>query len=118
MASPTAKTRRRRGATWASWIATGQAKDPKLADCVESNIEESLTFYRLPRPDHQHRKSTNRLKRPSEEILTTTAWCASSPTPSRAFPGSAAFQAASRRAGKDAGAPGREELTRMQAPGG
>ena len=44
LASPTAKTRRRRGGTWASWIATWQGKYPKLGDWVESNIEDTLTF--------------------------------------------------------------------------
>ena len=72
LASPTAKTRRRRGGTWASWIAKWQGKDPKLVDWGESNIEETLTFYRLPRPHHKHRKSTNRLKRLSEEIRCRT----------------------------------------------
>ena len=38
----------------------------------------------------------------AKRSATTPAWCASSPTPSCAFPGSAAFQAASRRAHKDA----------------
>ena len=72
LASPTAKTRRRRGGTWASWIATWQGKDPKLVDWVESNIEETLTFYRLPRPHHEHRKSTNMLERLNEEIRCRT----------------------------------------------
>ena len=39
---------------------------------MESNIEETLTFYRLPRPHHKHRKSANRLKRLSEEIRRRT----------------------------------------------
>ena len=50
------------------------------------------------------RKSTNRLERLSEEIRRSTRVVRLFPTPSRAFPGSAAFQAASRRADTDASA--------------
>lgn len=35
---------------------------------VEENVEETLTFSRLPRPHHNHTKSTNMLERPNEEI--------------------------------------------------
>jgi transposase-like protein len=34
-------------------------KYPKLCAWVEENIEETLTFYRLPREHHKHLKSTN-----------------------------------------------------------
>ena len=78
LASPTAKTCRRRGGTWTSWIGTWQGKYPKRADRVESNIEETLTFdplpaqAGLPRPHHKHRNSTTRLKRLNEEIRRST----------------------------------------------
>ena len=34
--------------TFAAWLARWQGKDPKLTGWVEENIEETLTFYRLP----------------------------------------------------------------------
>ena len=74
LTSPTAKTCRKRGGTWASWIATWQGNDPRLVDWVEANIGETLTFYPLPaqaglpRAHHQHMKRTKRLKRLNEEI--------------------------------------------------
>ena len=76
--SPTAKTRQKHGGARAAWIPTWQGKYPKLADSVEPNIEETLTFDRLPgqaglpRPHHKHRKSTNRIERLSEEIRRST----------------------------------------------
>jgi transposase-like protein len=39
---------------------------------VEDNIEETLTFYRLPRQHHKHLKSTNLLERLNEEIKRRT----------------------------------------------
>ena len=39
---------------------------------VEENIEETLTFYRLPRQHHKHLKSTNMLERLHEEIKRRT----------------------------------------------
>lgn len=56
----------------ASWIGKWQGKYPKLADWVESNIGETLTFYRLPRAHHKHLKSTNMLERLNEEIKRRT----------------------------------------------
>lgn len=56
----------------AAWIAKWQGKYPKLADWVESNIAETLTFYRLPRAHHKHMKSTNMLERLNEEIKRRT----------------------------------------------
>jgi len=41
---------------------------PKLTGRVEENIDETLTFYRLPRQHHKHLKSTNMLERLNEEI--------------------------------------------------
>ncbi len=56
----------------AGWLARWQAKYPKLCDWVEANIEETLTFYRLPLSHHKHMKSTNMLERQNEEIKRRT----------------------------------------------
>lgn len=56
----------------AAWIGKWQGKYPKLVDWVESNITETLTFYRLPRVHHRHLKSTNMLERLNEEIKRRT----------------------------------------------
>jgi hypothetical protein len=48
------------------------AVDPKLTGWVEENIDETLTFYRLPRQHHKHLKSTNMLERLNEEIKRRT----------------------------------------------
>jgi putative transposase len=56
----------------AAWIAKWQTKYPKLVDWVESNIGETLSFYRLPRAHHKHLKSTNMLERLNEEIKRRT----------------------------------------------
>ena len=45
---------------------------PKLVDWAESNIGETLSFYRLPRAHHKHLKSTNMLERLNEEIKRRT----------------------------------------------
>jgi hypothetical protein len=63
----------------AAWFAKWQATYPKLCGWVEEHIEETLTFYRLPRQHHKHLKSTNLLERLNEEIK--RRWSASSPTP-------------------------------------
>ena len=42
-----------------SWLAKWQAKYPKLCEWVENNIEETFSFYRLPKEHHKHLKSTN-----------------------------------------------------------
>ncbi len=55
-----------------AWVAKWQGKYPKLVDWVESNIVETLTFYRLPRVHHKHLKSTNMLERLNEEIKRRT----------------------------------------------
>ena len=44
----------------------------KLCDWVETNIEETFTFYRLPLQHHKHMKSTNMLERLNEEIKRRT----------------------------------------------
>lgn len=56
----------------AAWIGKWAGKYPKLVDWVESNIGETLTFYRLPRAHHKHLKSTNMLERLNEEIKRRT----------------------------------------------
>jgi putative transposase len=56
----------------AAWIGKWQAKYARLVAWVEDNIEETLTFYRLPRQHHKHLKSTNMLERLNEEIKRRT----------------------------------------------
>src|ERR671910_1091739 len=56
----------------ATWLAKWQATYPKLCGWVEEHIEETLTFYRLPRQHHKHLKSTNLLERLNEEIKRRT----------------------------------------------
>ena len=47
--------------------------DPALDDArVEQEIEETLTFFRLPVAHHKHLKSTNLLERLNEEIKRRT----------------------------------------------
>jgi putative transposase len=52
----------------AAWLLRWQEKYPRLCAWVEDNIEQTLTFYRLPREHHKHLKSTNMLERLNEEI--------------------------------------------------
>lgn len=52
----------------AAWLAKWQGKYPKLTAWVEENIEETLSYYRLPLPHHKHLKSTNMLERLNQEI--------------------------------------------------
>lgn len=56
----------------AAWIARWSGRYPKLVDWVEETIEETLTFYQLPRRHHKHMKSTNMLERLNEEIRRRT----------------------------------------------
>ena len=56
----------------AAWLAKWQSRYAKLCDWVETNIEETLTFYRLPAQHHKHLKSTNMLERLNEEIKRRT----------------------------------------------
>ena len=60
------------GVDLAAWLTRWQAKYPKLTDWVEENIEQTWTFYRLPRQHHKHLKSTNMLERLNEEIRRRT----------------------------------------------
>jgi putative transposase len=56
----------------AAWLKKWSGRYGKLCDWVESNIEETLTFYRLPRQHHKNLKSTNLLERLNEEIKRRT----------------------------------------------
>jgi len=56
----------------AAWLKKWSGRYPKLCDWVETNIEETLTFYRLPRQHHKNLKSTNLLERLNEEIKRRT----------------------------------------------
>jgi putative transposase len=55
-----------------AWLLRWQEKYPKLCAWVEDNIEQTLTFYRLPREHHKHLKSTNMLERINEELARRT----------------------------------------------
>jgi len=52
----------------AAWLAKWSGKYPKLTGWIEENIDETLTFHRLPRQHHKHLKSTNMRERLNEEI--------------------------------------------------
>jgi transposase-like protein len=56
----------------AQWLTKWAARYPKLTAWVEETIEETLTFYKLPRRHHKHMKSTNMLERFNEEIRRRT----------------------------------------------
>ena len=56
----------------ATWLDKWQKKYPKLCDWVEENIEEKLTYYRLPIKHNKHLKSTNMLERLMEELKRRT----------------------------------------------
>ena len=56
----------------AAWLSKWSAKYPRLTGWVEENIDETLSFYRLPRQHHKHLKSTNMLERLNEEIKRRT----------------------------------------------
>jgi putative transposase len=55
-----------------AWIDKWQARYAKLVAWVEDNIEETLTYYRLPLAHHRNMKSTNMLERFNEEIKRRT----------------------------------------------
>ena len=55
-----------------AWLARWAGKYPRLTAWVEENLEETLSFYRLPRQHHKHLKSTNMLERLNEEIKRRT----------------------------------------------
>ena len=54
------------------WLQRWQSKYPKLCLWVESAIEETFTFYRLPREHHKHLKSTNLIERLNQELKRRT----------------------------------------------
>lgn len=56
----------------ALWITKWESRYGKLVAWVEDNIEETLTFYRLPAQHHKHLKSTNMLERLNEELKRRT----------------------------------------------
>jgi putative transposase len=56
----------------AAWLTKWGQRYPKLCAWVEENIEETLSFYRLPRQHHKNMKSTNMLERLMEEIKRRT----------------------------------------------
>jgi len=56
----------------AKWLERWQPRYAKLCEWVERSIEETFTFYRLPREHHKHLKSTNLLERLNEELKRRT----------------------------------------------
>ena len=56
----------------AAWLMKWQDNYPKLTSWVEDNIEETLTYYRLPLAHHKHMKSTNMLERLNQELKRRT----------------------------------------------
>ena len=56
----------------AAWLAKWAKRYAKLCSWVEDNIEETLSFYRLPRQHHKNLKSTNMLERLMEEFKRRT----------------------------------------------
>jgi putative transposase len=67
----------------AAWLLKWGKRYPKLCVWAEENIEETLSFYRLPRQHHKNMKSTNMLERLMEELKRRTLVV-------RIFPNSAA----------------------------
>jgi putative transposase len=55
-----------------SWLQKWQGRYPTLCDWVEEHIEQTFSFYRLPRQHHKHMKSTNMLERINEELRRRT----------------------------------------------
>ena len=55
-----------------AWLSKWQTKYPKLCEWVEDNIEETFSFYRLPKEHHKHLKSTNVLERLNQELKRRT----------------------------------------------
>ncbi|MFN9920984.1 MAG: IS256 family transposase [Acidobacteriota bacterium] len=56
----------------AAWLKKWEPRYAKLCQWVEDNIEQTLTFYRLPLAHHKHLKSTNMLERVNEELKRRT----------------------------------------------
>jgi putative transposase len=55
-----------------AWLKKWESRYAKLCQWVEDNIEQTLTFYRLPLSHHKHLKSTNMLERVNEELKRRT----------------------------------------------
>jgi len=55
-----------------AWLAKWAARYPRLTGWVEENIEQTLTFFRLPRQHHKHLKRINMLERLNEEMRRRT----------------------------------------------
>jgi putative transposase len=55
-----------------AWLAKWGSRYPRLCEWAEGNIEETLTFYRMPQAHHKHMKSTNMLERLNEELKRRT----------------------------------------------
>ena len=55
-----------------AWLTKWSGKYGRLCSWVEENIEETLTYYRLPPSHHKHMKSTNMLERLNQEIKRRT----------------------------------------------
>lgn len=56
----------------ASWLAKWAQKYERLCTWVEDAIEDTFSFYELPRPHHKHTRSTNLLERFNQEIKRRT----------------------------------------------
>jgi putative transposase len=56
----------------AAWLGKWSGKYARLCTWVEDNVEETLTYYRLPLSHHKHMKSTNLLERLNQEIKRRT----------------------------------------------
>jgi putative transposase len=56
----------------AAWLQKWGQKYARLCEWVEINIEQTLSFYRLPQQHHKHLKSTNMLERLNEELKRRT----------------------------------------------
>jgi putative transposase len=55
-----------------AWLLKWGKRYAKLCAWVEENIEETFSFYRLPRQHHKNLKSTNMLERLMEELKRRT----------------------------------------------
>jgi putative transposase len=56
----------------AAWLTKWEGRYAQLCNWAETNIEETLTFYRLPQQHHKHLKSTNMLERINQELKRRT----------------------------------------------
>ena len=69
----------------AAWLTKWSGKYAKLTNWVEENIEETLTYFRVPLAHRKHVKSTNTLERLNEEIRRLSMSFGSFPMPTVAF---------------------------------